>query len=425
MYVSWLSLSILTIFINILMRNDDELYLSADQAARQLQVSVTTLYAYVSRKLLRSEQIEGSRKRRYWKADIDRLSGKLPAPQEQSARAELATESKITLLTERGLYFRGQDAIALSAHASIESVAALLWQVDEAALFDAPPPAAPQAWLQLNRLDDMTRSERAFALLPLLERSDPRSYDLSPAGFARTSADALRWYAALVGRAAAPDRQPLHRFLARALDAPAGFDDIIRRLLVLSADHEFDPVTYAVRAVANVGVTPYQAVTTGLIASSGQRFMAERFGAAMRLLLEVLAGADGSAPIIARLRNGEALPGFSGSVDLPDPRTGAIMDALDALLDGDRSFQRLRQAERAAAQIAKKSMDFILSAMYVGHLLGMRGEELGISSVGRIVGWIAHAMEQFHGGELKRPSSKYTGLLPQPAAAAPAAGEDT
>lgn len=395
------------------MRNDDELYLSAEQAAQQLQVSVTTLYAYVSRKLLRSEQMPGSRKRRYWKADIDRLSGRASAEEDRPQGAELATESQITLLTERGLYFRGQNAIDLSAHASIESVAALLWQMDEPALFGAPPPPAPEAWLKLNRLDGMTRTERAFALLPLLERNNPRSYDLSPAGFALTSADALRWYAAVVGQAAAPDQRPLHVFLAAALQAPPGFDDIIRRLLVLSADHEFDPVTYAVRAVANVGVTPYQAVTTGLIATSGQRFMAERYGASMRLLVEILTSADGAAPLIARLRNGEALPGFSGNVDSPDPRTVAIMDALDVVLAGDPSFRRLREAETAAAEISRKSMNFIVPAMYIGHRLGMHGEELSISSVGRIVGWIAHAMEQFHSGELKRPTARYTGILPR------------
>ena len=53
------ALSILIIFVDTSMNNDDDLYLSAEEAARQLEVSVTTLYSYVSRKVLRSEQIEG------------------------------------------------------------------------------------------------------------------------------------------------------------------------------------------------------------------------------------------------------------------------------------------------------------------------------------------------------------------------------
>lgn len=407
-----LALSILIIFVDICMNNDDDLYLSAEEAARQLEVSITTLYSYVSRKVLRSEQIEGSRKRRYWKADIDRLLGKVAPVIEAQHSSVLVAESKITLLTERGLYFRGQDAVALSAHASLESVAALLWQVDQSALFGNAAPAPPEAWQQLARMDNMSCSERAFALLPILERCNPRSYDLSLPGYARTAADALRWYAALIGRAGAPDEQPLHAFLAQGLRAPAGFDDIIRRLMVLSADHEFDPVTYAVRAVANVGVTPYQAVTTGLIASTGQRFMAERFGTTVRLLKEIMDSSDGSLPIIQRVRSGEALAGFSGEIDQPDPRTSAIMAALENFLHDDAGFCKLCKAAATAEDIARKSMNFILPSVFIGQFLGMHGEELGISSVGRIVGWLAHAMEQYHSSVLIRPRSQYRGILP-------------
>ncbi len=55
------------------MANQDELYLSAEEAASLLGVNLTTLYAYVGRKNIRSMKVEGSRKRRYWAADIHRL----------------------------------------------------------------------------------------------------------------------------------------------------------------------------------------------------------------------------------------------------------------------------------------------------------------------------------------------------------------
>ncbi|MES2898884.1 MAG: citrate synthase [Pseudomonadota bacterium] len=392
---------------------ENDLFLSADDAAAQLGVSIPTLYAYVSRKMIRSEQIEGSRKRRYWKADIDRISGVHAGPRAVEAPAHLAIESSITLITERGLFFRGQDAIALSAHASLESVAALLWQADDEALFGETSPRPTEFLKAVTSLQTMTSSERAIALLPMLERSNPKSYDLSPRGFVRTASDALRWYAAIIGNQKKAAEEPLHIFLAKSVNAPAGFDDIIRRLLVLSADHEFDPVTYAVRAVANVGVTAYQAITTGLIASTGQRFMAERYGAAVRMLGEILSSDDGSAPILQRFKNGESLPGFTGNAEQPDPRTVAIMAALEQALHSDAQFKKLSRAQAAAAEIAGKPLAFIMPAIFVGHFLGMRGEELGITSVGRIVGWLAHAMEQFHGSELVRPRSAYVGLLPK------------
>src|SRR3981081_1295432 len=105
----------------------ETLYLNADEAASALGVSVATLYAYVSRKMVRSERVEGSRSRKYWKADIDRLSGRLAPSVVGPSQAALVSQSAITLITENGLFFRGHDAIALSQHASVESLAALLW----------------------------------------------------------------------------------------------------------------------------------------------------------------------------------------------------------------------------------------------------------------------------------------------------------
>ncbi|HWA29526.1 MAG TPA: helix-turn-helix domain-containing protein, partial [Rhizomicrobium sp.] len=54
------------------MNNSDEpLYLSAGEAAAELSISPATLYAYVSRGLVRSEPAEGgSRSRRYRADDV-------------------------------------------------------------------------------------------------------------------------------------------------------------------------------------------------------------------------------------------------------------------------------------------------------------------------------------------------------------------
>ena len=113
----------------------------------------------------------------------------------------------------------------------------------------------------------------------------------------------------------------MHEFIAAALGAPQGFADIIRRLLIVCADHEFDPTTYAVRATANAGVTPYYAVVTGIIASRGQRLQSGRIEAAARLLEEILSIPDPRDTIVARFRNGEQLVGFSSPVhDKMDPR---------------------------------------------------------------------------------------------------------
>ena len=325
--------------------------------------------------------------------------------------ASLVSSTEITLITEAGLYFRGNDAIALSHHASVESLAAILWQADENSLFGEPAPPASKSWEQFRpSLASLSAIDRTIAMFPILEKESARSYDLSPVGFARTAAEVLRWYATMLVCAPRPSRQPVHVFVAKVLKAQPGIDGVIRQLLVLVADHEFDPITYAVRAAANVGVTPYQAVAVGLIASQGQRFQAERYGSTVRFLNEILAGKDGQLAVVRRMRTGETLPGFGRRA--ADPRTTAIMESLALVMGAAPAFKRLREAERTAYEAMGSRMDFIVPAIFVGRCLGLDGDELALSALGRMVGWIAHAMEQFHEHPLIRPRASYVGVLP-------------
>jgi citrate synthase len=399
----------------------EALYTTANEAAAALGVSIPTLYAYVSRGLIRSQGVAGSRNRRYWKVDIERLKGRRILHQHhgQSGSGEeakgLVDETKITLLTERGLYYRGRDVAELAETETFESVAALLWEADPRTVFGKSLPSAPPSLAKLRGgLAELTVLEQAMALFPLIERANPRSYDLSKPGFARTGADLARWFAALLVGANAPSAAPLHEFIAESLGAPQGFDHIIRRLLIVCADHEFDPTTYAVRATANAGVTPYYAVVTGIIASRGQRLQAARIEAAARLLEEILSIPDPRDSIVARFRNGEQPVGFGSPVhDKMDPRAALVMDALKKRFGDDIELRRLQRAADTAAEISGALMELILPAIFIGRKLGLKGQELAVGSLGRLAGWIAHAMEQYHEHPLIRPRARYTGPLPK------------
>src|SRR5712672_1769937 len=80
----------------------DDLYVSAETAAEMLGVNLSTLYAYVGRKRIRSQPVPGSRRNRYWRADIERVAGGgvAPAPERPGG---LRRETDITLITELGL----------------------------------------------------------------------------------------------------------------------------------------------------------------------------------------------------------------------------------------------------------------------------------------------------------------------------------
>ena len=392
-----------------------QLYLTAEEAAAALGVAVASLYAYVGRKGIRSQGVPGTRARLYWREDIDRIAARQGPDRVVTADSILVPETKITLLTDTGPYYRGTSAVALSETATLEETAALLWEHDLEALFPPTPPETPpgfaEAWNALSRLAPV---DRALALFPLLEAASPRSYDRTPLGFARTGAALLRWFAALVAEVDGPTADPIHLVLSRAFSKEESDADIIRRLLVLFADHELSPTTYAVRATANTGSTPYQAVMAGLVASKGQRIIEGRAPSIRRFLQEVMSDADPGHPVIERYQAGESVPGFSHSLYRGgDMRARSLMPILEDRFGSRDEFRRLARAIHVAHDAAGVEPDLALLAFFIERGLERRSAFSSIQVVARSVGWIAHAREQMDSMPLVRPRAAYTGVLPR------------
>src|SRR6202035_865353 len=170
-------------------------------------------------------------------------------------------------------------------------------------------------------------------------------------GMCQTGVDVLRWLAAFLVKAPSPSSDPLHVTVARGLGASDDMADLIRRVLVLSADHGFEPGTYAVRAVASTGVTPYRSVLTGLSVTMGRRTRIGRFQGLARLLGEIAEATDPQDPIVQRLRGGEELPGRRSNLYAAgDPRAREMLHQLDAALEGDKDFRKLKRAVAAVRE---------------------------------------------------------------------------
>lgn len=391
---------------------DDELYVDAVEATEMLGVSMATLYAYVSRKKLRSFPTPGSRTRRYWRSDI---VGLMVGAQRTRTVAPAPRESAITLLTENGTYYRGQSAIELSRTATVESVAALLWQADAAEIFTGRLPRLPASHKSLvSALAGMPANDRVLSMLPAIEHANPLAYDLSPEGFARTAADALRWLAAILVDRDRPTAEPLHRFIAASSGASPAVGDVIRQALILAADHEFDPTTHAVRSAAT-GVTPYSAVLVGMIAGRGQKLRIKRTETMRRLLKEIVASPKPEDVVVNVFRAGETIPAFDryDIHDTGDPRAEALIGAFKHTFDGDPDLDRLMRAIEVATELTGMRPSFILPIMFLGQKLGLEGNEIGIGTIGRAIGWIAHAQEQQMIEGVERPRATYVGPLPR------------
>jgi citrate synthase len=389
---------------------EDE-YIDAREAAKMLGVSLQTLYAYVSRKGLRSQSIPGSRRRRYWKPDIERVSrGEDIA---RAATGQVRPESKLTLLTDGALFYRGVDAAELAESSSFESVAALLWGLPEKEVFKATPPALPPLFQKMHRLLRYESDiNRAMAMLPLFEEVNPKAYDLSPMGMARTGADVMRVIAAITVGSERPTGEPIHEFIARAVGANALQSELIRRQLVLVADHGFEPGAMAVRVAASAGVTPWRSVITGLAIVLGRRTNLSRWLAISRLLAEITDSADPARPILERIRAGEHVPGFDAPMHAHgDPRARALLGFCASALAKDPSYQRLAEALAAARSIQGLEPNFPLAFQFVDSKTGI-GPRHTLYHVGRSAGWIAHGIEQVQAGENERFEPVYRGTLP-------------
>lgn len=386
-------------------------FLTAEEAAEALGVSIQTLYVYVGRKGIRSRSIPGSRKKHYWRDDVERV--RLREREPATPPGATSTESAITLVTDGGLYYRGESAFALAESASFESVAARLWAVDEAAAFGGPVAKGTPLVRKLQRLlIDETLANKASAVLPLLEEANPRAYDLSHVGMARTGADVVRWLAALAVGAEQPSNQPLHSFVADQLGRSPSEAELIRRFWILGADQGLEPSTWAVRVLAGKGVTLWRSVPAGLSASAGRHNKQADQDVVRRFLTEIIDDPDPRGPFLSRVRAGESPPGFgSPKHSAGDPRAAHLLAFCAEIYKDDPAWRRLDEAMSFARESLGLAPNFSLAAIFAGLKLGI-GPKNSLYHVGRSVGWVAHAIEQVGMGALGRQRVLYTGGLP-------------
>jgi citrate synthase len=382
--------------------------LTAREAADKLGVKLDTLYAYVSRGRLQSVAVPGTRERRYRSEDVaalrDNRFGARPVQSSDPEARMPVIGSSICLIENGRFYYRGQDAIDLSRAATLEEIARLLWLDGagaEPAFTGSPASAAPASGL----------IERCQIQLSALGDDDLSSFDLTRAGTIRTGWRILRALGALIAPTL-PSPEPIHRRLAAAWRLREAGAELLRRCLVLIADHELNPSTFVARCIASTGATPYAAVVGALGALSGRLHGGET-ARAEGLLRELSEGGDPMAVMAGRLARGERLPGF-GQPLYPDgdPRAVAILAALTQVAPETHALAE-KAAQTGLRLIGRRpNIDFALAAATLG--LGLpRDSALAIFIIGRTAGWIAHAIEQYEAGLLIRPRARYLGPRPE------------
>lgn len=384
--------------------------LDAQSAADRLGVSRATLYAYVSRGLIRAEpDPAGQHRSLYNSADIEALAARKARGRKPEAIAGGALDfgvpvlaTRITAIEAGRLTYRGSDATLLARSASLEATACLLWGCGPADPFDRPAPAVDPAWPDLMAaLARLSLFERAAALLPLVQGASALTWQRDATRLWPAGADLVRAMTA-IACGALPTDEPVHQRLGRhwALDAPGA--ELVRTALVLLADHELNASTFAVRVVASTGASLAAALAAGLGALSGPLHGGQT-SLVEALFDEAERSGDAESVIDQRLWRGDALPGF-GHPLYPegDPRAAALLDLLPP--------DAVRKGLLAAMDRLGKLPNVDFATVSLRRCLGLpRGSALSLFAIGRATGWIAHALEQQGEGRLIRPRARYVG----------------
>lgn len=369
-------------------------WLSADEALARLGTKAQTLYANVSRGRIRAKPDPADPRRSlYHTADVTRLAERHAGRRKSDAVAAEAIQwgdpvlpSAVSTIADGRLYYRGRDAAALSAGASLETVAALLWDMPAVTLpaeeGSDGRPAIHDAFVAL--------AARVSRDLPSLGRSKAVLRNEAISVFATVSA------------ALAPGRGDfVHQRLADAWEKPEAAD-CLRRAMVLLADHELNASTFAARVAASSGAALSASVLSGLSALTGPLHGGAWQGVAGLADLARSAGAEQA--VRRTLSQGYGLPAF-GHPLYPD---GDIRAAeLFSHFDMPAIFEELHQTGEAMSG-ERVNVDFALTAMTASFGLP-QDAPMVIFALARTCGWLAHAMEQVEGGHLIRPRARYCG----------------
>jgi len=373
-------------------------WLSASEAMDQLGVRPQTLYAYVSRGRIEARAQDGDpRKSLYRAADIIELAkrkrqGRKAAQVAANAIAwgEPVLPSAITTIRAGRLWYRAVDAAEMARTATMEICAEHLWQAAPELFTVAKTPIPAGA----------SPRSRMFALLAHRAATDApargrKSETLWPeaAGLVDALTNAI---------AGAPYEGPIHQRLAQAWDCDDVGADLIRRTLVLTADHELNASTFAARVTASTGASLAAATLAGLAALSGP--LHGGMSARVQVFTQESLKAGPAKAVRARLDAGLPIPGFGHPLyPSGDPRAAALLEAFPLTAE----YQSMLDAVMDLAG-EKPNIDFALTALTWSLDLPDEAPFLMFAAA-RSVGWMAHALEQLQTGQLIRPRARYTG----------------
>jgi citrate synthase len=396
-------------------------YVNRQEAIKVLGVKPQTLYSYVSRGLVRRNVDNGGRSSSYNFQDIQRLkarslarSGHGPAAANAIHWGEPVLSTAITKITERGPLYGEHLATDLARRKHrFESVAEYLWTgtalADDVIWCDAKHESLGRQLDEITRFHPRVHIRQLLtevALLLGMEQDDAVGIQGSRSDVeqARDLMQAMAGAFGFLGpgkRYAAPRHgDTIARVLARALGVQATPDvtQALDGILVVVADHEFTPATFAARIAASAGNDLYSCVGAALQV---------HFGSALGLRCDLLEQRLG-VPQPTEMNRATAAASPSRALDHPlyrngDPRAEVLVEIADKLASRSRS-----RGYASVMPLEQRTLSIDHALVAACQSLGAaRYAAGGLLAFGRMAGWIAHVFEQRREQFVIRPRAKF------------------
>ena len=407
--------------------------MTRNEVLETLNIKPGTLYAYVSRGIIKTAPHDDGRKSLYLRTDVERVSSRKRGRPSKSASAESTMHwgepviaSAITQVTPGGPVYRNREAVGMArAGISFESVAQLLftgtWQDTFAAWSAIETPADTQRLLRTY--EDGLRCNDIGNLLGIvtlaLGMHDRGATEISDGTSVPAARLLIQTMAACLGCLRERPRfesrnahEPLAQFILRATgvqNSPEALHALNGAMIVL-ADNELAPATFAARIAASTNADLYNCVAAAIGSHVGFST-----GTATQTVETALLQSTHPKELEARLpivrEYGASRFGFNHPM-YPDgdPRGDVILDlvaALPALPQATRDTLDFLATARASL---KANPGVAIALVVLTRALGMPdGSATALWILSRTAGWVAHILEQRTQAFLLRPRAKFTG----------------
>ncbi|MCZ4517988.1 citrate synthase [Rhodococcus ruber] len=390
--------------------------LTTVQAAARLGVKPETVYAYVSRGLLTSTRLAGVRGSVFDVDEVEALAGRDTARRTDIGAVE-RIRTQITLIDDGHLYYRGLDAVELSSR-SFESIAHFVWtgEMLEEVQFIADPVVVQRCREAIALVAPDGRSLDCIRIaVDVASTYRPLRFDIGSAAVVREAGQLLAIVAAALGDGSPETTVAESVWTAVKSDRsdPGGLVPL-QAALVLMADHGLAASTLGVRVAASTRANLHSVLAAGLGCIDGPLH-----GSAADPVYRFLTTAidDPIAALATQFRSGARVPGFGHVVYTDrDPRAEELLRLLrDPAHGADPSV--IAAADVIIDEVSNRfdtfpNSDLALATFTLAFGLRADTPEM-LFAFARIVGWTAHALEEYAEAPLRfRVPGIYTGTRP-------------